>query len=134
MICWILGVFRKTLTANDENPVPGCENLSSPIEMQLSLKPTKIAESFVEFLESTSNFKHFEKKKIIVIATLFRKLQTVKDLVRPLSRKNRFRAPFGSQHVNGSQTLEKYGWEHFHHNFPSLWENLIWKISPLLIY
>ena len=51
-------MFRKTLTANDENPVPGCENLSSPIEMQLSLKPTKIADSFVEFLESTSNFKH----------------------------------------------------------------------------
>ena len=114
-------MFRKTLTANDRYPVPGCENLKSLIEMQLSFKPTRIADSFVQFPESTSNFKPFEKK-IIVIATLFRKLQTVKDLVRPLSRKHRFRAPFGSQHVNGSQTLEKYDL------------NLIWKISPLLIY
>ena len=34
---------------------------------------------FVPSLESTSNFEHFEKK-MIVIATLVRKLQTVKDL------------------------------------------------------
>ena len=45
---------------------------------------------------------------MIVIATLFRKLQTVKDLVkRPLSKKHRFRAPFDSQHVKGSHTLVK---------------------------
>ena len=44
---------------------------------------------------------------MIVIATLFRKLQIVKDLVRPLSKKHRFRTPFDSQHVKGSQTLVK---------------------------
>ena len=44
---------------------------------------------------------------MILIATLLRKLQAVKDLVRPLSKKQRFRAPFDSQHVNGSQTLVK---------------------------
>ena len=45
------------------------------------------------------------EKKMIVIATLFRKLQTVKDLVRRLSEKHRFKALFDSQHVKGSQTL-----------------------------
>ena len=70
---------------------------------------------------------------MIVIATLFRELQTVKDLVRPLSEKHRFKAPLDSQHVKGSQTLEKSSGEHFHNIFPSLWENLIWKISPLVI-
>ena len=54
---------------------------------------------------------------MIFIATLLRKLQAVKDLVRPLSKKHRFRAPFDSQHVNGSQTLVKSAWEHFHHIF-----------------
>ena len=44
---------------------------------------------------------------MIVIAPLFRKLQTVKDLIRPLSKKHRFRAPFDSQHVKASQTLVK---------------------------
>ena len=44
---------------------------------------------------------------MIVIRTLFRKLQTVKDLVRPLSKKHRFRTTFDSQHVKQSQTLLK---------------------------
>ena len=44
---------------------------------------------------------------MIVIATLFRKLHTAKDLVRPLSKKQRFRTPFDSQHAKGSQTLVK---------------------------
>ena len=55
-------MFRKTLTANDKYPVQDCVNLSSPIQMQLSLKPTIFSDFFVPFLESTSNFKHFEKK------------------------------------------------------------------------
>ena len=54
---------------------------------------------------------------MILIATLLPKLQVVKDLARPLSKKHHFRAPFDSQHVNGSQTLAKSGWEHFHDIF-----------------
>ena len=65
-------------------------------------------------------FKRFWKKKMIVAATLLRKLQGVKDFVRPLSKKHRFRTPFDSQSVKGSQTLVKSVWEHFHHVFPSL--------------
>ena len=44
---------------------------------------------------------------MLVIATLFRKLQTGKELSRPLSIKLRFRRPFDSLHVKGSQTLAK---------------------------
>ena len=44
---------------------------------------------------------------MIVIATLLRNLQAVKDLVRPLSKKQCFRTTFDSQHVKGSQTLAK---------------------------
>ena len=51
---------------------------------------------------------------MIVIPTFFRKLQTVKDLVRPLSKKHRFRNPFDSQLVQGSQTLVKCALEDFH--------------------
>ena len=57
---------------------------------------------------------------MIVIATLFRKLQTVKDLPRPLYKKQRFRAPFDSQDVRASQSLVKYDCEHIHHIFSSL--------------
>ena len=44
---------------------------------------------------------------MIVKATLLRKLQAVKDLVRPLRKKQCFTKPFDSQHVKGSQTLVK---------------------------
>ena len=43
---------------------------------------------------------------MIIIPTLFRKLQTVKGLVRPLSRKHCFGTPFDSQHVKGPKLLQ----------------------------
>ena len=55
-------MFRNTLTANDNYPVQDCENLPSPIQMSLSLERNFFSDLFVPFLESTSNFKHFEKK------------------------------------------------------------------------
>ena len=58
----ILGVFVNTLTAKDKYPVQDCENLELPIQKQLCGKRTTSSECFVQFLESTSNFKHFEEK------------------------------------------------------------------------
>ena len=55
-------MFPNTLTANDKYTVRDCVNLSSPIEMKLSLKRKNFSDLFVPFLESTSNFKHFQKK------------------------------------------------------------------------
>ena len=55
-------MFRNALSANEKYSVLDCVNLWSPIQMQLSLKPTIYSDFFVPFLESTSNFKHFEKK------------------------------------------------------------------------
>ena len=54
---------------------------------------------------------------MIVINTLFRKLQTISDLVRPLLKKHRFRTPFNGEHVKVSQTLVKSSLEHFHYIF-----------------
>ena len=74
---------------------------------------------------------NFRKTKI-VIANVFPKLQTVKDLVRPLSIKCSFRTSFDSQHSKVSQTVVKSASQHFYHVFPSLCGEMIWKISPLL--
>ena len=38
-----------------------------------------------------------------MVATLFRKLQTGKDLFRPVSKKHHFRTNFDSENVKGSQ-------------------------------
>ena len=48
------------------------------------------------------------KEKMIVTAYVFQKLQTVKNLLRSLSKKRRFRKRFVSQHVKVSQILAKY--------------------------
>ena len=58
----MLGMFLNILTDDGMYPVQGCENLQLPIQMQLSDKQNNFSQFFVPFLESTSNFKHFEKK------------------------------------------------------------------------
>ena len=99
-------MFCNTLTPNDKYPVQDSGNLSYPIQMQFYLKLGTSSYLVVPFLKSISNFKHFETK-MIVTATFFWKLQTVEDLLRPLSKKHHFRTFFDSQHVKGSQTLVK---------------------------
>ena len=54
-------MFRNLFIANDKYPVRECVNFSAPIQMELSLKTTVFSDSFVPFLESTSDFKDFEK-------------------------------------------------------------------------
>ena len=70
---------------------------------------------------------------MIAIPTLFRILHNVKNVVKPLSKQHRSRTTFDSEHVKGSQSLVKSAGQYFHHIFPSLWETLIYKISPLVI-
>ena len=58
----VLVVFVKRWTTDGKYPVRDCENLQLAIQMQLSEKRKYFIEFFVPFLESTSNFKHFERK------------------------------------------------------------------------
>ena len=109
-------MFVSRLTVNDKDPLRNCENLSLSIETQLSKKQETFSELFVPFLESPLNFKDFEEK-MIVIANVFLKLQTVKYLVRPISKKPNFRTRFDSQHVKGSEILVEFAWEQFYHIF-----------------
>ena len=102
----ILGVLVSTLTADPKYPVQDCTNLQVPIQMQLSEKRKTFSGLFVPFLEATSNSKSFEKKTI-VIPNVFPKLQTLKMLVRPLSKKRHLRTRFDSQHIKASQILVK---------------------------
>ena len=61
---------------------------------------------------------------MIVIANVFPKSQAVKDLVRPVSKKGRFRTSFDSQKVKGYQTIVNSALEHFYQMFSAL----SWKI------
>ena len=70
---------------------------------------------------------------MIVIANLFPILQTVKLLLRPLSKKRSLRTRFDSQHVEESQMPAKSPWEHLDHVFSSFSGKLIWEMCPLLL-
>ena len=77
MLGKILAVFLNTLTADGKYAVENWENWQLPMQMQLSEKLKALSEFFIPFLESTSNLKHLQKK-IMFIANVFPKLQTVK--------------------------------------------------------
>ena len=96
------------------------------------LKNEKLFLNFLFHLWDLHQLSSIFKKQMIVRANVFPKLNTVKDLVKPLSRKHHFRTSFDSQRVNGCQTILKFAWEHFYHTFWSLWVKMICKISPLL--
>ena len=73
----IIGLFANTWTAHYKYPVPDCGNLLFPIQIQLSEKQKSFSLFFIPFMESPSNFEHFQKKKKIAIANVYPKLTTV---------------------------------------------------------
>ena len=102
----IIGVFVNTLTADGKYPVQHCENLQFQIQMQLSEKE----KLFLNFLFHSWNLHQILntlKKKMLVTADVFPKVQDMKILVRPLSKKPCLRTPFDSQHEKASQVLAK---------------------------
>ena len=57
----ILGMFLNKLTCKGNYPIDHLENLRVPKQMQLSEKRKTF--SLVPFIESSSNFEHFEHKR-----------------------------------------------------------------------
>ena len=76
---------------------------------------------------------HIFKKNMTVIAEVFPKLRTRKNLVRSMSKKSRFKGSFGKQHGKRAQTLLKFAWQHLYHIYWSLWRQLTCKKSLLVI-
>ena len=58
----ILKLFVNTLTADDKHYLINRDNLTQPIQMQLSQKQKTFSEFFFAFLKSILNFKHLPKK------------------------------------------------------------------------
>ena len=63
LLTWkILGLLLNTLAADEKYLVLHRDNLTIPIQMQLSQKQKTFSQFFAAFLKSTLNFKHFESK------------------------------------------------------------------------
>ena len=61
MIHKILGLFVNTLTVNDKHYMLNRDNLTEPIQIQLSQNLKTFSELFFTFFKSIVNSKHFPK-------------------------------------------------------------------------
>ena len=113
----IIRLFVNTWTAHYKYPVTDCENLSFPMQMQLSWKQKIFSRFLIPFMESPSNFEHFQKKKIL-IANAFPKLTTVQGLVTPLTIQRGLKTSFDSQRIRRFEIVVNSSWENVYHIFP----------------
>ena len=73
--------FLNTLTADDKYSLNSKDKWTQTIQMLLSQKLKIFAQFFSSFFESALNLEHFQKK-MTLIAYVFRKLLTTKDVLR----------------------------------------------------
>ena len=72
--------------------------------MHLSQKQKIFSEFFSAFFESALNFEHFQKK-MTLIAYVFPKLTTTKNLPRQMSKISRFRESVDRRHGKWAEAL-----------------------------
>ena len=77
------------------------------IQMHLSQKQKIFSEFFSAFFESTLNSEHF-RKKMTVIAYVFPKLPTTKNVLRQMSKSSRFREPVDRPDGKRTEALIQY--------------------------
>ena len=78
--CQILGLLVNTLATDEKYPVLNRDNLTIPIQMQLSEKQKCFSQFFAAFFKFTLNFQHLEKK-MTFIDFVFPKLRTLEALL-----------------------------------------------------
>ena len=74
------------------------------IRMHLPQKQKIFSQFFAAFVESALNFEHF-KKKIMLIAYVFPKLPTTKNVLRQMSQSSRFREPVDRRHGKWAEAM-----------------------------
>ena len=84
VICKIFRLFVKTLTPDDRFFLDKIQNLSQPVQMQLSKKQKDFLNFLLHFWNQNLNNL---KKMPTHIADLFPKLLIPKDLFRPMPKK-----------------------------------------------
>ena len=75
--------------------------------MHLSQKQKIFSQFFSAFLESALNFEHF-KKKMTLIAYVFPKLPTTKNVLRQMTKSSRFREPVDWRYGKRAEALIQY--------------------------
>ena len=77
------------------------------MQMHLSQKEKIFSEFFSAFFESGLKFEHFQKK-MTLIAYVFPKLPTTKNVLTKISKSSRFREPLARRHGKRAEALIQY--------------------------
>ena len=77
------------------------------IQMHLSQKQKSFSEFSFAFFESALSLEHFQKK-VTLIAYVFPKLPTTKNVLRQMSKGSRFREPLDRRHGKRDEALIQY--------------------------
>ena len=97
LTCKILVLLVNTLAGDEKYPVLNRDNLTIPIQMQLSEKEKTFSEFLAAFLKANLNFKYFGEKydpRRFCIS----EIRDSEKVVRQMSKKSRLRGPFNKQH------------------------------------
>ena len=68
-----------------------------------------------------------------LIADVYPKVRMHKNRVRSMPKKSSFNGSFGNQYGKRAQTLFKFSWQHLYHVYWSMWRQLTYKKSLLVI-
>ena len=96
-ICKISRLFPNTLTADGKYSLLYRDNLTQRIQIQLSQKQKTFSQFFLHFWNLVEIWNIFDKK-MTLIAGVFPKLRTPKNMVRSMPKKSRFRGSVEKQH------------------------------------
>ena len=77
------------------------------IQMHLSQKQKIFSQFFSVFFKSALNFEHFQKK-MTLIAYVFPKLPTTKNVLRQMLKSSCFREPLDTGHGKEAEALIQY--------------------------
>ena len=95
--CKMLGLFADTMAADGKHSLLNRGNLMQPIQMQLCQKQKPFFQFFSPFMKSGFSFEDFQTN-MTLIAYVFWKLPTAKDVVRQISKRSYLGRPFHKQH------------------------------------
>ena len=77
------------------------------IQMHLSQKQKSFSEFSCAFFESALSLENFQKK-MTLIAYVFTKLTTTKNVLRQVSKSSRFKEPLAKRHGKRAEALIQY--------------------------
>ena len=132
LLTWqILGLLSNTLATDEKYRVLKRDNLTIPIQIQLSHKQKTFSQIFAPFLKSRLFFKDFQLKADPDRFCIF-EVTDSKIVVRSRSKRSRFRGCFEKEYGKRTQAMLKSASENLYHIHWSLTWNFCSRNSLLL--